>query len=50
MVGEGARAHFRTGSFAAGGRLVTDKYAPAWWTLSDPEGNLADVATTMSRD
>src|SRR5438552_6772067 len=37
-------------ALAAGGRLVTDKYAPAWWTLSDPEGNLADVATTMSRD
>ena len=37
-------------AIAAGGRLVTDKYAPAWWTLSDPEGNLADVATTMSRD
>ena len=37
-------------AIAAGGRLVTDKYAPAWWTLADPEGNLADVATTMSRD
>jgi 4a-hydroxytetrahydrobiopterin dehydratase len=37
-------------AIAAGGRLVTDKYAPAWWTLSDAEGNLADVATTMSRD
>ena len=49
MVGEGACAYFRTGSFAASARLVTaiselagleDKYAPAWWTLSDPEGNL----------
>jgi len=29
---------------------VTDKYAPAWWTLADAEGNLADVATAMSRD
>ena len=37
-------------AIAAGGRLVTDKYAPAWWTLADAEGNLADVATTMSRD
>jgi 4a-hydroxytetrahydrobiopterin dehydratase len=37
-------------AIAAGGRLVTDKYAPAWWTLADPEGNLADVATTTSRD
>ena len=37
-------------AIAAGGHLVTDKYAPAWWTLADSEGNLADVATTMSRD
>ena len=37
-------------AIAAGGRLVTDQYAPAWWTLADPEGNLADVATTTSRD
>jgi len=37
-------------AIAAGGRLVTDKYAPAWWTLADPEGNLSDVATTTSRD
>jgi len=37
-------------AITAGGRLVTDKYAPAWWTLADSEGNLADVATTMSRD
>jgi len=37
-------------AIAAGGRLVTDKYAPAWWTLADAEGNLADVATATSRD
>jgi len=37
-------------AIAAGGHLVTDKYAPAWWTLADAEGNLADVATAMSRD
>src|SRR3989442_5281453 len=37
-------------ALAAGGPLVTDKYAPAWWTLADAEGNLADVATAMSRD
>src|SRR5439155_5990028 len=29
-------------AIAAGGHLVTDKYAPAWWTLADAEGNLAD--------
>jgi len=37
-------------AIAAGGHLVTDKYAPAWRTLADAEGNLADVATAMSRD
>ena len=37
-------------AIAAGGHLVTDKYAPAWWTLADAEGNLADVATATSRD
>ena len=37
-------------AIAAGGRLVTDKYAPAWWTLADAEGNEADVATTLGRD
>lgn len=37
-------------ALAAGGRLVTDKYAPRWWTLADPEGNVCDVATTTSRD
>jgi 4a-hydroxytetrahydrobiopterin dehydratase len=37
-------------ALGAGGRLVTDKYAPRWWTLADPEGNLADVATIMNRD
>jgi len=37
-------------AIAAGGHLVTDKYAPAWWTLADAEGNMADVATTTGRD
>jgi len=37
-------------AITAGGHLVTDKYAPAWWTLGDAEGNLADVATATSRD
>jgi 4a-hydroxytetrahydrobiopterin dehydratase len=34
----------------AGGRLVNDENAPAWWTLADPEGNEVDVATWMGRD
>jgi 4a-hydroxytetrahydrobiopterin dehydratase len=33
---------------AAGGRLVYDR-APSWWTLADPEGNEADVATVENR-
>jgi 4a-hydroxytetrahydrobiopterin dehydratase len=24
---------------AAGGRLVSDEHAPAWWVVADPEGN-----------
>jgi len=34
----------------AGGRLVRDAGAPAWWTLADAAGNEVDVATTMGRD
>ncbi|MCB1013487.1 MAG: 4a-hydroxytetrahydrobiopterin dehydratase [Acidimicrobiales bacterium] len=30
---------------AAGGRLVTDRFAPAWWVLADAEGNEACVCT-----
>jgi 4a-hydroxytetrahydrobiopterin dehydratase len=37
-------------AIAAGGHLVSDKNAPAWWTLADPEGNEVDVATTVGRD
>jgi 4a-hydroxytetrahydrobiopterin dehydratase len=37
-------------AIAAGGHLVTDQYAPAWWTLADAEGNEVDVATWMGRD
>jgi 4a-hydroxytetrahydrobiopterin dehydratase len=37
-------------ALAAGGRLVRDEFAPAWWTLADSAGNEADIATTMSRD
>ncbi len=37
-------------ALAAGGQLVSDKFAPAWWTLSDPEGNEVDIATWMGRD
>jgi 4a-hydroxytetrahydrobiopterin dehydratase len=37
-------------AIAAGGHLVSDKHAPAWWTLADSEGNEVDVATWMGRD
>lgn len=37
-------------ALAAGGRMVRDRFAPAWWTLADPDGNEADVATTANRD
>ncbi len=37
-------------ALAAGGRIVRDKYAPAWWTLADAAGNEADIATIESRD
>lgn len=30
---------------AAGGRLVTDAFAPAWWVLADADGNEACVCT-----
>jgi 4a-hydroxytetrahydrobiopterin dehydratase len=37
-------------ALAAGGRVVRDQYAPAWWTLADSAGNEADVATILQRD
>jgi 4a-hydroxytetrahydrobiopterin dehydratase len=37
-------------ALSAGGRLVRDEFAPAWWTLADAAGNEADVATTTGRD
>jgi 4a-hydroxytetrahydrobiopterin dehydratase len=37
-------------ALAAGGRLVRDDFAPAWWTLADAAGNEADISTTKTRD
>jgi 4a-hydroxytetrahydrobiopterin dehydratase len=37
-------------ALGAGGRMVRDQFAPAWWTLADAAGNEADIATVMSRD
>lgn len=37
-------------ALVAGGRMVRDEFAPAWWTLADAAGNEADISTTMSRE
>jgi 4a-hydroxytetrahydrobiopterin dehydratase len=37
-------------ALAAGGRMVRDEFAPSWWTLADPAGNEADIATVKDRD
>jgi len=37
-------------ALAAGGHMVRDDFAPAWWTLADSAGNEADVATPKHRD
>lgn len=36
-------------ALAAGGRMVRDEFAPSWWTLADPAGNEADIATVSGR-
>jgi 4a-hydroxytetrahydrobiopterin dehydratase len=36
-------------ALAAGGRMVRDQFAPAWWTLADRAGNEVDIATTRGR-
>lgn len=37
-------------ALAAGGRMVREEDAPSFWTLADPAGNEADVATISGRD
>ena len=37
-------------ALAAGGHMVRDDFAPAWWTLADAAGNEVDISTTRSRD
>jgi 4a-hydroxytetrahydrobiopterin dehydratase len=34
----------------AGGRLLTDEHAPAFWVLADAEGNEACLTTWQGRD
>lgn len=35
---------------AAGGRLVTDQFAPSFWVLADADGNQACICTAQGRD
>ena len=35
---------------AAGGRVLSDEAAPAFWVLADPEGNEACICTWQGRD
>jgi 4a-hydroxytetrahydrobiopterin dehydratase len=35
---------------ASGGRLLSDRQAPAYWSLIDAEGNVIDIATWQGRD
>ena len=37
-------------ALAAGGRLVSDEHAPAYWILADPEGNQICLCTWRDRD
>lgn len=37
-------------ALAAGGRLVTDEFARAWWVLADADGNEACICTWQDRD
>jgi 4a-hydroxytetrahydrobiopterin dehydratase len=37
-------------ALAVGGTLVSDKAAPAFWILADPEGNEACICTWQGRD
>ncbi|AQT80732.1 4a-hydroxytetrahydrobiopterin dehydratase [Mycolicibacterium litorale] len=37
-------------ALAAGGRLLSDSAAPAFWVLADPEGNEACICTWQARD
>ncbi len=37
-------------ALAAGGHVVRDNFAPAWWTLADSAGNEIDIATIKYRD
>ena len=37
-------------AIAAGGTLVSDERAPAFWVLADADGNHACICTQLARD
>jgi 4a-hydroxytetrahydrobiopterin dehydratase len=37
-------------AIAAGGKLLSDDQAPAFWVLADPEGNEICICTWQARD
>lgn len=37
-------------ALAAGGRMVTDRFARSWWVLADADGNEACICTWQDRD
>ena len=50
VVPDDETEHRIQAALAAGGRLVYDSEAPAFWVLADPEGNEACVCTWLARD
>jgi 4a-hydroxytetrahydrobiopterin dehydratase len=40
----------REAALAAGGTLVSDRHAPAFWVLADPEGNELSICTWADRE
>jgi 4a-hydroxytetrahydrobiopterin dehydratase len=49
-VPHGAAKERIDAAIAAGGRLLSDAEAPAFWVLADPEGNEACICTWQGRD
>lgn len=49
-VAHDAAADRMAAALAAGGRLVSDAAAPAFWVLADPEGNEVCICTWQGRD
>lgn len=43
-------AERRSAVEAAGGRLLTDEFAPAWWVYADAEGNEVCICTLFGRE